>query len=150
MGVRGNPLGSPRLITHYSILCTNVRLFVPEQVVEFLVGGVSHATPSSSIKVLPESSEADGQPLLEERVRLLELRQTKSYHIVLETNLLQYGMYMYMCVGGGRGRDVHVRVGGGKGRGVEGICIKVCLRFIQSLETQLWLQSALFCRNTLY
>lgn len=61
---------------------------MPEKAVEFLVGGVSHTTPSSSIKVFPESSEADGEPLLEEMVRLLELRQTQSYHIALKTNLL--------------------------------------------------------------
>ena len=83
--MRGNPLGSPRLIT---IMCTNVRLFVPEEAEELVMGGVSHTTPSSSVKVLPESSEADGQPLLEERVRLFKLRQTKSYHIALKTNLL--------------------------------------------------------------
>jgi hypothetical protein len=73
-------------------VCTNVRLFVPEKAVEFLVGGVSHATPPSGVKVLPESPEADGQPLLEERVGLLQLRQTKGYHIALQTNLLQCGM----------------------------------------------------------
>lgn len=84
-GCEGNPLGSPMLIT---IMCTNVRLLVPEEAVELLMGGVSHTTPSSSIKVLPESSEADGQPLLEERVGLLQLRQTKGYHIALKTHLL--------------------------------------------------------------
>ena len=61
---------------------------MPEEAEELVMGGVSHTTPSSSVKVLPESSEADGQPLLEERVRLFKLRQTKSYHIALKTNLL--------------------------------------------------------------
>ena len=75
---------------------------MPEQAVEFLMGGVSHTTPSSSIKVLPESSEADGKPLLEEMVRLLKLRQTKSYDIALETNLLQCECEGCVC-GGGRG-----------------------------------------------
>ena len=79
---------------------------MPEEAVEFLMGRVSYATPSSCIKALPESTKADGQPLLEERVRLLKLRQAQSYHIALKTHLLEHEVCIHVVGGGGMYRSL--------------------------------------------
>ena len=44
---------------------THIWDLVPQQVIELLVGTVSDPTPSCSIVLLPQSSEADSQPLFQ-------------------------------------------------------------------------------------
>ena len=47
--------GIPGKIPTITVL-TNIRQVMPEQVEELFVGGVSHTTPTSRVKVLPEST----------------------------------------------------------------------------------------------
>ena len=52
------------------------------------MGVVTGTVPAGGVEVLPETSEADGEPLAEDWVGLLQLPQTGTYHSTLETTLL--------------------------------------------------------------
>ena len=58
------------------------------------MGGVSHATPVGGVTLAPDAAQTESQPLLEECVGLLKLRQTQRDDVAVQTNLLW---------GGGRG-----------------------------------------------
>lgn len=47
-------------------MLTHIWDLIPQQVIEFLVGTVSDPTPSCSIVLPPQSSEADSQPLFQQ------------------------------------------------------------------------------------
>ena len=65
---------------------------MPEESVQLLVGGVSYPTPASGVIARPQPAKANGQPLLEQRVRLLELGQAQGDHVVLQGDLLTFGV----------------------------------------------------------
>lgn len=53
------------------------------------MSAVSNAAPPSRVKVVPDASEADGDPLTQERVRVTQLLQTDRNQVPLQTRLLQ-------------------------------------------------------------
>lgn len=53
------------------------------------MSAVSNAAPPSRVKVVPDASKADGDPLTQERVRVAQLLQTDRNQVPLQTRLLQ-------------------------------------------------------------
>ena len=66
-----------------------LRNFIPEQRGQLVMGTVSDTTPASGIIALPQPAEADGQPLLENGVGLIQLLKANRYDVVLQTHLLR-------------------------------------------------------------
>lgn len=52
---------------------THLRDRVGEEAVELFMGAVSHPTPPCRVEVLPDPSQANGQPLAQQGVRVAEL-----------------------------------------------------------------------------
>lgn len=67
---------------------SHIGYFIPEQCNEFLVSVVSGAIPPGSVELPPQSPETHSQPLLQDRVGLVQLLQTQGDHSTLQTALL--------------------------------------------------------------
>ena len=55
------------------------------------MGTVSDTTPASGVIPLPQPSQADGQPLLEHGIGLIQLLKANRDDVVLQTHLLRKG-----------------------------------------------------------
>ena len=62
---------------------------VGQQAVELLVRAVPHAAPARRVEVLPDAAQADGHPLAQQRVRVVQLLQANGNQVALETGLLK-------------------------------------------------------------
>ena len=72
-------------------LQTHLRDGVGEEAAELLVGAVPHPTPPGRVKVLPDAAQADGHPLAQQGVGVVELLQADGDQVSLEAGFLREG-----------------------------------------------------------
>lgn len=72
-------------------LQTHLRDGVGEEAAELLMGAVPHPAPPGRVKVLPDAAQADGHPLAQQGVGVVELLQADGDQVSLEAGFLREG-----------------------------------------------------------
>lgn len=70
---------------------THLRDGVGEKAAELLVSAVPHPAPPGRVKVLPDPAQADGHPLAQQGVGIVELLQADGDQVSLEAGFLREG-----------------------------------------------------------